>query len=76
MPAQGGCARSPPDRVRDMETWEKLVVGALALLVLFWFFPGIKPMMAKSKAARQDWPGLLIPIGLVVVFVLFLIASV
>ena len=59
-----------------METWEKLVLGALAILLLFWLSPGIKPMLERSKEAPKDWAGLLIPIGVVVLFVIFLIASV
>ncbi len=59
-----------------MATWEKLVLGALAVLLIFWFFPGIKPMMERSRMAEKDWTGLLIPIGLVVLFVLLMVVSV
>ena len=55
-----------------METWEQVLLGVFALVVLLWFFPGIKPMLEKSKDAPTDWPGLLIPIGLVVALVIFL----
>ena len=58
-----------------METWEKLIIGVFALLILFWFFPGIKPMLEKSKDAPKDWAGVLIPVGLVVLFVIFLIST-
>jgi hypothetical protein len=58
-----------------MDTWEKLIIGAFALLILFWFFPGIKPMLEKSKDAPKDWAGVLIPVGLVVLFVIFLIST-
>jgi hypothetical protein len=58
-----------------METWEKLVIGSVAILVLFWFFPGIKPMLEKSREAPKDWAGLLIPIALVILFILFLIST-
>ncbi len=58
-----------------METWEQVLIGVFALLALLWFVPGIKPMLQKSKDAEKDWSGLLIPVGLVVVFVIFLIST-
>jgi|APLak6261674355_1056100.scaffolds.fasta_scaffold00357_9 hypothetical protein len=57
-------------------TWESLILGALALLLLFWMQPGIKAALARSKQAPSDWPSVLLPLGLVVMFVLFLIAMV
>ena len=56
----------------EMETWEQVLIGVFGLLVLLWFFPGIKPMLEKSKEASKDWAGLLIPIGMVVALVIFL----
>ena len=32
-----------------METWEKILLGVLALLIILWFFPGVKPMMRESQ---------------------------
>ncbi len=58
-----------------METWEKLVIGVFALIILFWFFPGIRPMLKKSKDAPKDWAGVLVPVGLVVLFIIFLIST-
>jgi hypothetical protein len=60
--------------MESLSTWENLLLGALALLMIFWMKPGIKAAMEKSKTAKSDWPGLLIPLVLVVLFVLFLIA--
>ncbi len=57
-----------------MELWQQILLGALALLVVFWFRPGIKAMLERSKEAPKDWTGALIPIGLVVLFVFLLIA--
>jgi hypothetical protein len=62
--------------MESLSTWENLLLGALALLMIFWMKPGIKAAMEKSKTAKSDWPGLLIPLVLVVLFVLFLIAMV
>ncbi|NKB62364.1 MAG: hypothetical protein GKR95_09620 [Gammaproteobacteria bacterium] len=59
-----------------MGTWESLALGAIALLIIFWVFPGIRPAMEKSEKAEKDWKGLLIPIAGVVLFIFFLIASV
>lgn len=59
-----------------METaawWEILLGGAVALLVILWFRPGIKASIERSKTAEKDWPAALIPVGLVVLFILLLI---
>jgi hypothetical protein len=56
--------------------WENLILGALALLLLFWLSPGIKASLAKSRQAPSDWKSVLLPLGLVVLFVVFLIAMV
>ncbi len=58
-----------------METWEKILVGGLAVLLVFLFRPGIKAALEQSREAEtKDWKGLLIPIGAVVLFVILLIA--
>ncbi|MDD5113069.1 MAG: hypothetical protein PHC94_03560 [Methylobacter sp.] len=59
-----------------MSTWENLLIGALALLFIFWMSPGIKAAMVRSRQAPQDWGGVLIPLSLVVLLVIFLIAMV
>lgn len=59
-----------------MSTMESIVLGALAILLLFWMQPGIKAAMMRSKQATADWPSLIVPISMVVIFVLFLIAMV
>lgn len=57
-----------------MATWEKLLTGILVLMVLLWFRPGIKAIFKQSQQAQEkDWRGVLIPIGLVVLFVIFLL---
>jgi hypothetical protein len=62
--------------MESLSTWENVLLGALALLMIFWMKPGIKAALEKSKTAKTDWAGLLIPLVLVVLFVLFLIAMV
>lgn len=59
-----------------MSTMEHLVLGVLALLLLFWMKPGIKAAMTRSKQTTADWQSVILPLGLVVMFVLFLIAMV
>lgn len=57
-----------------METWEQILLGGLAILLIFVFRPGIKAALEQSRQAEKDWKGALIPIGLVVLFVVLLIA--
>ncbi|MCK5395302.1 MAG: hypothetical protein KAJ32_04880 [Gammaproteobacteria bacterium] len=60
-----------------MALWEQLLAGALGLLVIFVFFPGIKATMEKSKNAEQKHWGTLILLAIVLVaFVLLMISSV
>jgi len=59
-----------------LSNWESLILGALALLLLFWMQPGIKAALARSKQTPSDWASVLLPIGLVVMFVIFLIVMV
>jgi dolichol kinase len=60
-----------------MALWEQLLAGAIALLVLFMFFPGIKATMEKSKNAEEKHWGTLILLAIVLIaFVLFMITSV
>ena len=59
------------------ETWEMLAIGAVVLVVLFLFRPGLKEAFRRSKEAEnKDWSGVLLPIGLVVLFVILLISLV
>ncbi len=59
-----------------MSTMENIILGALAILLLFWMQPGIKAALARSKQTPSNWPSVILPLGLVVLFVLFLIAMV
>ena len=60
--------------MEQMATWETILLGVMALLLIFWFRPGIKAAIERSQQAEKDWPSALIPIGIVVLFVIFLIA--
>jgi hypothetical protein len=57
-----------------MGMWEQVLLGIGAFIILFLFWPGAKAAMQRSKEAENpDWQGALLPIGLVVLFVIFLI---
>ena len=59
-----------------MVVWEQILLGIGAFLILFFFWPGVKAAMEKSKQAENpDWKGALIPIGVVVLFVILLIMA-
>jgi len=53
--------------------WEILLGGIVALLVILWFRPGLRAAIERSRTAKKDWPAVLIPLGLVVLFVLLLV---
>lgn len=55
---------------------ENLLLGVIALGVIFWMKPGIRSSLKIGKNAESDWMGFLVPIGFVIMFVIFLIAMV
>ncbi|MBK9132226.1 MAG: hypothetical protein IPM20_11405 [Gammaproteobacteria bacterium] len=60
-----------------MTWWQQVVLAGVVLLVLWWTLPGVKAALARSRQAeRRDWRGVLLPVGVVVIFVLLLIALV
>ncbi len=57
-----------------MTAWEQVLLGIGGLLVLLFFWPGVKAAMEKSKQAENpDWSGAFIPIAVVVIFVVLLV---
>ena len=56
--------------------WEILLGGLVAVLLILWFRPGVKAALERSRTAKKDWPAVLVPLGLVVLFVLLLIQMV
>ncbi len=60
-----------------MELWEQLLGGAIALFVIFMFFPGVKATMEKSKNAKEKhWGTLLLLTVVLIAFVLLMVSSV
>ena len=55
--------------------WETLAIGALALLAIFWFVPGIRATLDRSRQSEARWGDLIVPLGLVILFVIFLIMA-
>lgn len=63
--------------MEQMSTFEMIMLGAIALGVLFWVGPGIKGALQQSRETEnKDWAGVLVPIIIVVIFVFFLIKMV
>ena len=60
----------------ELSLWENLLLGVMVLGVILWMRPGIKSSMQQTREAKSDWMGALIPIGFVVIFIIFLIAMV
>ena len=58
-----------------MNLWEQILLGMVAVIVTFLFWPGIKKAIEQSKNVENpDWAGALIPKGVVVLFIIFLIS--
>ncbi len=61
----------------SLATWEKLLLGAFAVLLIFVFRPGLKQAFKQSQeAADKDWAGFLIPLAVIILFVVLLISLV
>jgi hypothetical protein len=60
-----------------MELWEQLLLGVMGLGIVFWFFPGIKATMEKSKNAEEKhWGTIALLAAALVAFVIFLVSTV
>lgn len=60
----------------SLATWELIALGAIGLVVLLLFIPGLRRLSEESRKAEKDWPGFLLPIGAVILFVVLLIMMV
>lgn len=60
----------------NLSTWESILLAAMLLLMLFWLKPGILATLTQSRQAPKDWSGLLMPLGLVILFVILLVMMV
>jgi hypothetical protein len=63
--------------MNQMPVWEQALIVVVTVLVVLWIRPGLKAALKQSQQAqRKDWQSLLLPLGLVILFVLLLIALV
>jgi hypothetical protein len=61
--------------MNQMPVWEQALIAVVTVLVVLWLRPGLKVALEQSRQAqRKDWQSLLLPLGLVILFVLLLIA--
>lgn len=60
----------------EFSLWENILLGLMVLGIIFWMRPGIKASMQQTREAKSDWMGVLLPVGFVIMFVVFLIAMV
>jgi TRAP-type C4-dicarboxylate transport system permease small subunit len=60
----------------ELSLWENLLLGIMVVGIILWMRPGIKASMTQTREAKSDWMSVLIPIGFVVIFIIFLIAMV
>jgi hypothetical protein len=61
----------------QMPVSEQVLIVVVTVLVVLWIRPGIKAALKQSRQAqRKDWQSPLLPLGLVILFVLLLIALV
>jgi len=59
--------------MNPLASWENILLGIIAIAIVLLFFPGVKTMLKQSQEAEKDWPGVLLPIGAVILFVVFLV---
>ena len=56
-----------------MAIWEQVLLGAGGLLLVFFFWPGVKATMEKSRQVENpDWGSVFMPIAAVVIFIVLL----
>ena len=60
-----------------MALWEQLLLGAAGLLIVFFFWPGVKATMERSRQAEEKhWGTVALLAALLIGFVMLLISSV
>ncbi|HIB62899.1 MAG TPA: hypothetical protein EYO51_07160 [Methylococcaceae bacterium] len=59
--------------METLSMWENLVLGIIVSGVLLIFIPSIRSSMIRNRDVPSDWKAVIVPIGLVVLFVVFLL---
>lgn len=54
-------------------TLETILLGVLVVGVLLWFRPGLRAAIERSRQSDGRWSDLVLPLGVVIAFVVFLI---
>jgi hypothetical protein len=63
--------------MNQMPVLEQVLIVVVTVLVVLWVRPGLKAALKQSRQTQhKDWQSLLLPLGLVILFVLLLIALV
>jgi len=58
-----------------MDLWMKILSAVLIVMMLVFLFPQAKQMLSESpKGSSSEWVSALIPLGLVIGFVILLMA--
>ena len=59
----------------ELALWEQIALGAIIVALMFYLFPRIKGAKQRSDESDQpnDWMSVLVPIGIVVLFVIVLV---
>lgn len=60
----------------EFSLWENILLAIMVLGVIFWMTPGIRSSLQQSKQVESDWMGLVVPMGFVLIFIIFLVATV
>ncbi|MEM7027037.1 MAG: hypothetical protein AAF410_02295 [Pseudomonadota bacterium] len=56
--------------------WTQILSAIVVLAVIIYLWPSAGKMLEQSKQAEnKDWQGALLPLGMVILFVILLIAA-
>lgn len=61
--------------MNEPSNWESILSVILSIALVIWMYPRLKYMNERSKQATPNWQAALIPIGVVLLFVIFLILA-
>jgi len=60
-----------------MDMWMKIIWAAALIMLIIYLYPRAKAWLENGpKAQKGDWQAVMLPLGLVVLFVILLVAMV